>query len=386
MRLALTAFPLLLVVFSIFVDLMRPSPATSLCEHGFCLFDQIFEKIDAQGASVENVGLLVLEDPANPLVWCTWAELVALRGDTNKAGAAFDHALRLGPGMSPVWMRTANFDFTHGRLEHALHAFSQILIQTDAFNEVVFSYLTSARIPVPRLLGSAIPATPQASRAWLGWLGGHGSDTDLLATWSWMRQNRLSDQPAAVNLAWTLCNRQSYRAAQRLWMDWLGPQRGDPLRPQLLTNCRFQQVPTGSPFDWTITSAPNVTLARTNGLEVRFSGTENVAFSHVSQLTTARVGRYRFSAEIQTDEITTDQGPLFHVFDPADPRRLNVETPALQGTTPRSWISLDFNVAPGTEALQVRFERRPSECFDNRIAGTLHVYQVSLAPLSYSQK
>jgi hypothetical protein len=78
-------------------------------------------------------------------------------------------------------------------------------------------------------------------------------------------------------------------------------------------------------------------LLRKDGLEVRFSGKENVTSLGVRQLTTAEPGRYRFSAEVKADELTTDEGPFFL--------------------------------------------RRASLRFDNAIAGTLHIYQVSLAPL-----
>lgn len=60
-------------------------------------------------------------------------------------------------------------------------------------------------------------------------------------------------------------------------------------------------------------------------------GTDNVAFSGVRQGAVVRPGRYRFTS-----------------------------------------------VPATTQALIVQLERRPSERFDNKIAGTLHVYHVSL--------
>ena len=59
---------------------------------------------------------------------------------------------------------------------------------------------------------------------------------------------------------------------------------------------------------------------------MRFLGTENVAFSGVRQFTVVPPGRYRFSAEVSSDNLTTDQGPFFRIFDPANPARLNAET------------------------------------------------------------
>jgi hypothetical protein len=52
----------------------------------------------------------------------------------------------------------------------------------------------------------------------------------------------------------------------------------------------------------------------------------------VRQFTVAAPGRYRFSAEVASVNLTTDQCPFFRIFDPANPGRLNVETGAIGGT------------------------------------------------------
>jgi hypothetical protein len=102
----------------------------------------------------------------------------------------------------------------------------------------------------------------------------------------------------------------------------------------------------------------------------------------VRQFSVVPPGRYRLSAEVSSDNLTTDQGPFFRIFDPANPGRLNVESAPIQGTVMRTWIGVEFTVTRGTEALAVELERRPSQNFDNRISGTLHIHQVSLVPLA----
>jgi hypothetical protein len=286
--------------------------------------------------------------------------------------------------MAPVLMRVANFDFTHARRDHGMLMAHQILLQTTAFDQILFSYLLQPGVPIPggvkQLLGVAIPATPRAAQSWLDWVRANGSDLDLLATWYWMRQHQLFAAQSAAHLAWTLWERKSYRAAQALWAQSLGSARGDYLCPQLLANRRFEYEPNASPFDWALTPTESVVLARREGLEIRFSGTANVDFSQVRQFTTVSPGRYRLDAEVESEGLTTDQRPFFHLFDPAHPNAVNVVTPPFPETLPRGWISLTFTVQQGTEALAVQLERRPSQHFDNRIAGTLNIYQVSLRP------
>jgi hypothetical protein len=375
MRLIIPIAALLIATLSVSLDLFPPSLASPLCRHGACRFDQIFAAVDAAGATPEAVSILVDADPANPLVWCTYAQVLSVRGETQQAQSAFDHAVSLGPAMSPVLMRAANFDFTHGRREHGFLLSARILSQTGAFDEIIFSYLQRADVPAGTLLGTAIPTTLRPARSWLAWLRAHGSDRDLQDTWTWMQRNALLDEKSAGEVAWELWNRKSYQTAHTLWTNWLGT-------TQLLANTRFDTAPRETPFDWALGSSPAVAVTRGNGLDVRFSGTENVAFWGVRQFTVVPPGRYRLSAEVACDNLTTDQGPFFHIFDPANPARIHAESAPILGTLGKSWITVEFTVASGTGASVIQLERRPSERFDNRISGTLHIHQVSLIPLS----
>lgn len=370
-----------IAALAILLDHTHVSPDSWYCRSGFCRLDQLFAVQAGSGDVVTDVAALVNEDPSNPMVWCTYAELISAQGRTQQAAAVFDHAISLGPGKSPILMRAANFDFTHGRTAHGLQMAHRIIGQTDAFDENLFFFLTHSGVSVSSVLGTAVPATDRGAQFWLTPLRVYGSDQDLLQTWSWMRGNGLGGQQSAVDLAWTLWQRKSFRTAQDLWADWLGPNRDGYLHPQRLANTRFQNEPNGSPFDWTLAALPSVEMSRRNGLWVRFSGTENVNFDQIHQCATVSPGRYRLSAEITTQGITTDQGPFFRAFDPTNPRRLSVETPQVTGSVPRSWVTLDFQVPPGVEALEVRVERHASERFDNKIAGTLHIYQITLMPL-----
>jgi hypothetical protein len=380
MRVVFPIVALAIVGLSVSLDHAPASPDSRLCRDGLCRYDQMFAAIDAHGMDLGNVSALLNQDASNPLVWCTYAELLSGGGQTAEAAAAFEHAVTLSPGMSPVLMRAANFDFANGRVEEGLALTNRILGQTDAFDQVLFSYLTHSGLAVSELAAVAVPPMPRPAGAWFAWLRNAGSDEDLRELWSWMRKNQLVDQKLATDFAWAFWQRKAFASAQESWADWLGPKHGDYLHPQRLANVHFEDTPNGSPFDWTLMPGAGVEIRRNNGLEIRFSGTENVAFSNVHQFATVTGGRYRFSAEIGAEEISTDQGPFFHVFDPANPGRVNVESSPIKGTVARSWITLEVPVPRGTQALQIQIERRPSQKFDNKIGGTLHVYQVSLVP------
>jgi hypothetical protein len=367
--------------WSLLLDHQRSSSDSWLCRRGICRFDQIISGIDARGMDLGNVSALLNQDPSNPLVWCTYAELLSANRQTQLAAGAFDRAIALGPGMAPVLMRAANFDFAQGRRDQAFEITRRILGQTDAFNQILFSYLTRSGLPVARLAGQVVPPLPSAASAWFSWLRRSGSDRDLRELWSWMRKNQLVDRKSATDFAWAFWNRKAFTSAQDTWADWLDRSSAGDLPPQRLANVRFEDQPNGSPFDWKLTPAEGAEIQRKDGLEIRFSGTANIDFSNVSQFTTVSSGRYRFSAEVRAENVTTDQGPFFHIFDPANPARLSVESSPAKGMVARRWITLDVLVGPNTQALQIQIERRPSQKFDNKIGGTLHVYQVSLLPV-----
>ena len=388
---SLASVSMVIAAWSLLLDHEPFAPGSWPCRQGFCRFDQMDAAIDMRGMDLGAMSALLNRDPSNPLVWCAYAEVLSANRQIQPAAAAFERAIALGPGISPVSMRAANFDFAQGFQDRGFDLTKRILGQTDGFDQILFSYLERTRLPVSRLAGMAVPPRNSVANAWFGWLRGSGSDLDLRGLWSWMRTNRLVDRKSATDFAWALWRRKDFAAAQDGWADWLGSASADPtgapsgkevhLHPQRLANVRFEDAPNGGPFDWTMTPSAGVEVLRKGGLEIRFLGTSNVDFSNVSQFTAVSSGRYRFSAEIDAQDVTTDQGPFFHIFDPANPRTLSVESSPVKGTLARSWITLDVPVGPGTQALQIQIERRPSQKFDNKIAGTLHVYQVSLLPV-----
>jgi hypothetical protein len=387
-RFFLPILSLSVAVLSILVDFAKPSPAAGVCAQGLCRFDQMYSKIDSDGADNANLAALLMEDPSNPSAWCTYAERLAQTGNVAGAQGAFAHAVSLGPGMAPVLMRAANFDFSQGQWSAGFALSKRVLAQTGAFDQVVFSYLPHAKIATPQVLESALPAQQRSASAWLAWLKENGSDQDVLDTWQWMRTHRLDTRASALELTWTLWARRRYALSQQLWSDWLGAERGDYLNPQRLFNRRFQSQPNTSPFDWTLEGSPSVGVSRgspgKDGIEVRFAGTENVAFSGLHQFTTLPAGHYHFAAEIETHDLTTDQRPLFHIVDVEPRRKIDVSTQAIAENAGRSWITLDFDVPPaaytsgGAQAIEIALERYASGKYDNKIAGILHIYQVSL--------
>jgi hypothetical protein len=381
MRFSFPVLALLLAGISIFVESAGAPPAAPFCIYGLCRFDQIYSSIDEQGIDLANQGALLNLDPSNPLAWCVYGELLAAAGRKQEAHGVFLRAISLGPAIAPVLVRAANFDFAHGYAGEGLALSHQILDQTPAYDDVIFSYLTRDARPISQFLGTAVPAKMRTARAWIGWLERQGSDQDLLTTWQWMQEQRLCSASAAAQMAGILWDRKLYRIAQALWADSPGTGQDGYPRLQLVANRFFKKAPDGGPFDWTLpASGPSARIVQENGLEIQFPGKENTNFSGVHEFTAAPPGRYRFSAEIQAAGLSTDQGLYFHIFNPSG-GGVNVQTQQIKGDVERSWIHLNFQVPTGSDAMEIQIERQPSQKFDNKLAGTLHVYQVSVVPV-----
>ncbi|MGC4014778.1 MAG: hypothetical protein QM755_09735 [Luteolibacter sp.] len=117
-----------------------------------------------------------------------------------------------------------------------------------------------------------------------------------------------------------------YATAARLWADWLPAERRSGfLSSNYLTNPTFA-VPFRTPLDWAMDSPSGMESLHKDGLTVTFPGTTNLAYSNVRQLSFVKPGQYVFTAVVEGIEITTNEGPFFHLFDAEHPGEFGVVT------------------------------------------------------------
>ncbi|MGJ5813095.1 hypothetical protein [Paludibaculum fermentans] len=358
--------PLVLVVTA-FVTLLESTSKlpliSALCAAGFCREDQASSDLSYTAL-----------DPANPYKWAAYAESLDSAGDTQGATTAFERSLALGPSIAPVHMRAFTFHLTHEHSAEVLTLGHRILELTPAYNELIFSYFADR--PMAEILRKGIPH--QTAVDYLAWAAGNRTTVELLEIWTWMRENRLTDVKSACGISTALCRRGEYEAAARLWSAWLPSERREGyLHSNFLSNPHFGP-PYKTPLDWTLDSPSGMESLRKDGLSVAFPGTENMAYNNVRQLSFVSPGSYIFTAVVEGIGITTNEGPFFHLFDADHPGKFGVATEQIRGNQPRHEVEVQFVVRPEIRALVTQLERRISDKFDNKIAGTLRVYQVSL--------
>lgn len=377
MRVLFPAASLLLAMLSIAIERAAPTPESTVCAVLGCRDELLATAMEQQGVTPEGLASLVRQDASNPHIWATYGEYLANAGDAVKAEQAFEWARTLGPNLSPVLMRAANFAFGHQQVERGLQLTPVILAQTDEFDDVLFSYIDRAGLGAAAVVGSAVPATPRAGRAWARWVTAHGTDADVLATWNWLQRERLADQATAITFIATLWTRHAFGDAVTVWRQSIAKdQTSEP--NQLLANSRFERAPLAIPLDWDLSPRAGLEYARRDGLFVRFTGDTNVSDVGVQQSVVVSPGTHRLKVRVKADGISTDEGVFFSISDAEDASRFHDATAPLLGTVAEHELAADLVVPEGTRVLNIRLARTPSLKFDRNLSGTLTIRSVEL--------
>ncbi len=147
----------------------------------------------------------------------------------------------------------------------------------------------------------------------------------------------------------------------------------------LLHNGNFREEPINTAFGWRVQKPQGSTwrIERMAGKEpfqamrLHFSGTENIAFSHLAQIVPLESAKkYRLTGKVKTEKLTTDQRPYLEVvgYQCTIPR---AQTAIMAASQPWTSFSLEFNVSEDCQAVELRLRREPSNHLDNLLAGDL---------------
>jgi hypothetical protein len=162
-----------------------------------------------------------------------------------------------------------------------------------------------------------------------------------------------------------------------------------PFEDNLITNGSFESTILNGGLDWRVILLPGVVVRvdattffdGTHSLEVRFEDKANVNYHHVYQYVPVKPHTlYRFMGYMRTQNIASDSGPRFQVYDPWQPSNLFLSTENLVGTTSWRPEQLEFQTGPDTRLLIIRVARPPSGRFDNQIEGSVWIDRISLVP------
>lgn len=114
---------------------------------------------------------------------------------------------------------------------------------------------------------------------------------------------------------------------------------------------------------------------------IEFLGTENLNFAGVQQQMLVEPGTtYNLTAQLRTEDLTTDQGVYLEVLPGGGGSRL-LKTDPLFGT--QEWQSLGglVEVPENVHTVVIRLRRNRSQQIDSRIAGKIWLDSVRLGPV-----
>jgi O-antigen ligase len=346
-------------------------------------------------ASVPRLLRAVRTDPASALLWCDLGDALAAANEPVKAGESFSSAVRLGPFVPPVLIRAASFQADRGQITTGVGLTARVLSKTAIYDTAIFDWYRSHHIPLNNVLESGIADNPRAAVAYLHYLMESVADFDQgAALWTWMLQRAYVDDRLARSYVELLFQNGNYSGAADAWRGYLGPRKNGYLTSNWIYNGDFETKPAGPVLDWEIQQRDDVRVEEDaevshtghRSLRLEFTGKENVDYQQVRQTVVVPPGPYRFEAYVRTNNITTDEGIGFRIFDPEETNRLDLLTNRINGTNNWTKVTRDIVVPAATRLLEIRVYRKPSLRFDCNISGTAWIDTITLSRNGRSQE
>jgi tetratricopeptide (TPR) repeat protein len=326
----------------------------------------------------------------------TWMDLADAReelGDMAQAREAFERAQKAYPISADVAWRYANFLFRQKDIREAFVQVHRALQANPSLADAAFSFCWHANPDINEILDEALPRSAPVYLEAIRFLSSEHASGSALEVWKRLDALHskielkpvfpLLDELVAENLA---------SEARTVWeraVQMAGVSQPAPPDGSLVWDGGFEGDFIEGGFGWRWSPHPGAQYAfdsevKRSGersLRITFDGRQNLNFGDLSQYVPVEPGTtYQFSAYVKTDDITTNRGISFAVFDPRDPGGTGRLTPELTGTHPWTHLELSFPAGPETHFIMLLLRRVPSEKVDNKLQGTVWVDDVSLVP------
>lgn len=324
-----------------------------------------------------------------------WADLGASydwAGRSNDALDAFQIARNLFPKSPEINWRLANFYVRAGKIPEALQTLRVVLLGDSTAGRKVFTLAANATGDRKAILEMLPPEAP----IFFDYLRFRVEQGDMRAaeeTWARLLQLNLPfDLPAAFPYLDALIQNRQIPKLVEAWTTLAGAFPRQIQRPDdssnLVTNGSFRFDILNGGLDWRVVPMEGAavgfdfanTSAGERALRIIFDGSRNLDYGHVLQYVPVQPStRYRFSASMRVQGITSESGARFQVCDAYNVADLFLSTENLTGTSAWTQQNAEFMTKPDTHLLLIRVARLMSSRLDNKIAGTVWIADVSLS-------
>jgi len=353
-----------------------------------------FVNSDLPGA-IADYEKAVRYDPRSAHFWIDLASAYEAAGDHARARDAYLHAKSVYPLSAEVAFYYGNFLLREQQYAEA-YAELQRAVRTDpTLLPLAISRAWRSSEDVDQLLNGVLPADAEAYLQALDFFASIHKAQPALAVWQ-----RLIGLGTAFPLQRTfpffeeLIREDRADDARVAWREALtaaGLPHAKPAGGSLIWNGNFATELVNGGLDWRWAELPGVAVdfdappapGGSRSLRMDFIGGSNISLNEPSQYVPVEPNRgYRFHALMRTQDVTTESGLRFSITDPNHAGALNVLTDGFTGSHAWSPVDADLTTGADTHILLVQVVRYPSRLFENKLAGTAWIADVSLAPSS----
>jgi hypothetical protein len=333
-------------------------------------------------------------NPRSAEAWLGIARASENLGDSGAARAAYERAQSCHPISAAVAWQYGSFLIRQSELPAAYSEIRRSVQAEPSLTLSAISQFWEAGQGAREILDGLAPMSTEEYATALGFFTSRGQAASALEVWQRMLQRHEPVKVAqALQLVDELMREDQIADATRTWRealratDWPnGAQAGG----SLIFDGGFDYEAVNGGFGWREIPIRGVHYAfdtsvvhsGVRSLRLTFDGTANLDFAQIQQYVAVEPARrYRFSACLRTEKISTESGVGFEIEDPRNPGAMGVYTRNLTGTNPWTAVEAEFETGARTHLLLVSVRRTPSNKLDNRISGTAWVDDVLLRPV-----
>ncbi len=351
---------------------------------------------DLPGA-IQDYRRALRNDPRSAHYWMDLASAEEASGDDSAANDAFVHAVSVYPDSAEVAFYFGNFLLRQGRYQAAYTQLRRAVSGDPSFLPLAISRAWQATGDASQIIDRLLPPDANSYTQAIDYFASIQQCDAALAVWSRLASSQ-KPVPAAATfpLLDELIREDRSADARRVWLQSVfGVNRPDTGWPDssAVWNGDFAKNLSGGGLGWrwnplrgvylSFEAAPQQSGVR--ALRLDFNGGSNVDLSAPYQYVPVEAGQlYHFHALMRTNGITTESGLRFSISDPNHPGAVNVVTDNFIGTHAWTPVDADVMTGPDTHFLLLRLIRPPSRLFDNKLAGTVWIADVSLVPVRSS--
>jgi tetratricopeptide (TPR) repeat protein len=360
-------------------------------------FNRQWDLSDADsGQVITYLRHAVAIDPRSANYWMALAGAYESAGQISQARDAFHTALQDYPASAEAHWRFGSFLLRQGEIKQG-YAEVHFGLQIDPrLIPLTISRVWAATRDTEALLTDVLPNTVEAQQEALESFSIDQMIDPSLAVWRHMVGAREAIPiQAAFPLVQMLLAANRNDESRDVWREALVAS-GHPDEANtggsLIFNGGFEFDATGGGLDWHLVPTPGVTYdydstnshSGKRALRLTFDGEQNPDLQSVSQTVLVQPNtRYHFEGFLRTNGITTESGPRFFINFPGTTQP-SIILNSLTGNHSWEKQSADFTTGADEHLLVVMVYRAKSVRFNNNLAGTAWVDDVSIVPAGSS--